>query len=893
LKKLVLGLCALLVFISNLALGQEREIGKVYRIPKPVVKEQPLKTDTTGRKVEVFNRISLEGGVPRGEPGQPVLPYLTARILLPPSCDIDKINIVRSGRTQLNGELFIEPGQTPIPITEKPAGFNRPAPQIYESSTPFPKEYYSSPRIVSVKGYKIALIEFTPFEYIPARRTLYYYSSIEVSIKPATLKSDNRTKLLRTIDRDLEEVRRMIDNPEILDRYKRLPKRSPRSPIPTILPAGTWDMVVVTNNTLQPTFDNFASWRTNRGIKTRTYDIATILSDYSGYDDAEKLRNFVIDAYSAWGIKYLLLGGDVEVVPHRKLHIVTGSYVEDIPADLYFAGLDGTWDSDGDHVYGEFVSGTLDEADLGTEVFVGRAPVNSVSEAEHFCNKIIAHESDNLSNRSCNWLFFATTLDVNTDGGDYKDATESSELPAGALSITKVYQSGGGTGADVIAALNAGQRLGNSCGHGNQSSFGMINSSNVDALTNTVYPLIYTWACWTNAFDQADAIGEHFLYTEHGAFGYIGNSRYGWYSGGDASGSSHSFELKFYNALIAKNIPRLGPVLQDSKDQFAGSSSSIDRWITYALNLMGDPSTLLRLKSDLWIATSTADDGGVPAASPFWTSPDIAVDAPGSWQTPSPFVTHENPEFGSTNRVYVRVHNRGCVEATNVTVRVYYSDPGIGFGWPWNPIGTANIASIPPGGESVTQSINWKPLGSTIGHQCMFATAECSSDPITVHSPVWDNNVAQKNVTIVDLVPSILEHRDYVREFKFYVTPFIASAKRQLRVKYLNAPKELTARFTLPGTIQVPVDASIKTTRALGSGGKQRSNQVDSRPGDSQMQADQVVVAQYLLGKKAQSIGVSLRIPKGTKLPAEFTVRIYEEVNGQVRGGMDYVFRKK
>jgi hypothetical protein len=445
------------------------------------------------------------------------------------------------------------------------------------------------------------------------------------------------------------------------------------------------------------------------------------LTDYAGFDNAEKLRNFIIDAYSTWGITYVLLGGDIEIVPYRELHIVAGSYTEDIPADLYFSGLNGDWDSDGDHVYGEFVSGTIDEADLGAEVFSGRAPVNTVTEAENFCNKIMAYENSNLSSYFCDWLFFATTLDGSTDGGDYKDDTESSELSSLALTITKIYQSAGGVGADVIAALNAGQHIGNSCGHGNTSSFGMINSTDVDGLTNTEYPLIYTWACWTNAFDQTDAIGEHFLYTEHGAFGYIGNSRYGWYSSGDASGPSHEFELTFYNAMIDEEIPRLGPALQDSKEEFAGSSSPYDRWITYALNLMGDPSTLLRIKNDIWVATNSTDDGSVPAASPFWTSPDIAVDAPGSWQTPSPFITHENPEFNSQNRIYIRVHNRGCTAATNVIVNVYYSDPGIGFDWPddWNHIGSAVIPSIPAGGEAVTPYILWKPVGSTIGHQCM------------------------------------------------------------------------------------------------------------------------------------------------------------------------------
>ena len=51
-----------------------------------------------------------------------------------------------------------------------------------------------------------------------------------------------------------------------------------------------------------------------------------------------------------------------------------------MPTDLYYGGLDGTWDSDGDGIYGEADEDT--DVDLMPEVFVGRIPVQTASQAE-------------------------------------------------------------------------------------------------------------------------------------------------------------------------------------------------------------------------------------------------------------------------------------------------------------------------------------------------------------------------------------------------------------------------------------------------------------------------------------------------------------------------------
>ena len=59
----------------------------------------------------------------------------------------------------------------------------------------------------------------------------------------------------------------------------------------------------------------------------------------------------------------------------------------DIPADLYYASLDGNWNEDGDDKWGE-----EDEMDEGIELYIGRAPVNNEEDVNNFINKQILYQ---------------------------------------------------------------------------------------------------------------------------------------------------------------------------------------------------------------------------------------------------------------------------------------------------------------------------------------------------------------------------------------------------------------------------------------------------------------------------------------------------------------------
>ncbi|MEA3266453.1 MAG: C25 family cysteine peptidase, partial [Candidatus Fermentibacteria bacterium] len=140
-------------------------------------------------------------------------------------------------------------------------------------------------------------------------------------------------------------------------------------------------MLIVTDSSLEATFQLLADRRTDQGILTEVVTMDDVYAASSGRDNAEKLRNFVKDYYIANGLDFLLLGGDTDLVPYRLAFAMVcegGIHPreDDLPCDLYFSDLDGTWDANMNDIFGE----VADDVDLHPDIFVGRATVENITE---------------------------------------------------------------------------------------------------------------------------------------------------------------------------------------------------------------------------------------------------------------------------------------------------------------------------------------------------------------------------------------------------------------------------------------------------------------------------------------------------------------------------------
>ncbi len=416
---------------------------------------------------------------------------------------------------------------------------------------------------------------------------------------------------------DLDRVRDLVDNPQAVFDLS-------RPIVPSVLPAGDYDHLIITNQELSAPFLELAIWKGERNemgsvhenVRSTVVTLEDILADerfwgspYShrgtGNDTQTIVRNFIIAAYRDWGVEYVLIGGDDDIIPTRMVKApVYDSKFKELPADIYFSGLDGDWDTDNDGVYGE-EGGiyTPDEADLLAEVFVGRATVSTVGQAWNFVNKTIGYEMGFSNQYGDDVLLIGEKLDDWTFGDSYKQEVWDLVLADEGLNHSSLYaQDGTFSASAVLAAMGSDYHIINHVGHGNFEYMAGLYNDDVQGLANDLPFIMYTQACEVAGFDEkedqpGDCIAEELIQGEGGAVAFIGNSRYGWYVRGDTDGPSQKFDISFFSQVYDQDVTDLGRALSYSKEEWVTMVSTSDtvRWVYLELNLLGDPETRVHL----------------------------------------------------------------------------------------------------------------------------------------------------------------------------------------------------------------------------------------------------------------------------------------------------------
>lgn len=159
---------------------------------------------------------------------------------------------------------------------------------------------------------------------------------------------------------------------------------------------------------------------------------------------------------------------------------------------------------------------------------------------------------------------------------------------------------------------------------------------------------------------------------------------------------------------------------------------------------------------DLWLRDDPAHAGEAHWAGRFWDSPDLWVR-----NADDGGLEHQNPEFGQDNWFHARVRNRS-VNATARHLVVSFNAKnfaGSQFAYPADflpAVAAAAAFDLGPG-ESRIVKARWPrqavpPAGT---HPCLLAAVFTRFDSPVAGKAVWEqNNLAQKNLTIVDLRPN-------------------------------------------------------------------------------------------------------------------------------------------
>ncbi len=571
------------------------------------------KDDLIFQKSGKYDIVKIKGGNFKRIPGEPLIPYKTIFLSVPEGFHPESIKIINTTSTTLPGTFSLFPSQKPVPLMSGQKGdtpdFIEMEESVNRSSRSYPETIAESTNPGYLAGHCIYGIKVFPISYTPSTGKVIFNHSIQIQIT-YTLNGKRPIQFNRRNFKSERQFQSMIKalviNPEevefnskgLIKDFSNSKSDVPENITPSLSP-GDVDYVIITDPTYETDFQPLADWKTKKGVPTQIITTDWLYANYTGVDNPEKIRNFIIDAYSNWGTQWILLGGDTDIIPERPAYAMTsgaGYYIDedDIPCDLYFSDLDGDWNADGDSIYGELD----DNIDLYPDVYVGRAPVDSVSEVQAFVNKVLNYEKGPELDYQLRTSFVGAYLDaIPTDGGIAKDTIDTESFPARFDPINKFYENNSTlTYSNVMNALNEGQNLFNHNDHCNEYIIGLgpddLTRADMDSLTNTNrYTVFYSIGCWPAALDR-DAIAEHFVVNPDGGGFFVGNSRYGWYSpGSPGNGPSDLYDNEFWKSVFHKDIYHIGATLADSKITYIPDAQweNTERWIQYCLNLLGDP----------------------------------------------------------------------------------------------------------------------------------------------------------------------------------------------------------------------------------------------------------------------------------------------------------------
>ena len=381
-----------------------------------------------------------------------------------------------------------------------------------------------------------------------------------------------------------------------------------------------------------------AEWKNEKGIRT---EILSNYSSYEGTDNAEKIRNMIKDYHGRYNIRWVLLAGDTDIIPIRYVYnpdviVVTGeseysNWDEEYkPTDFYYASLEGTWDEDGDGIYGEspvYNENEIDEIDWTPEVYVGRFPASNALELQKLVNKTLNYEKNPLNGSWMNQMLLAGGISSYSPPEDESRLTQFiwQNYTLGNMRFTHLNRSTPSFHPLIPPYPNVQSELNHSsftyevsvgysaiiiAGHGDPTlindASGTTFFTNTDALnTNNIHmpSLFYADACTTSSYDVGDnSMGERMIIQQDaGAIGYIGALRVTWYLEGDPDLEklNRANAKLFWQQFFEEKKFQQGKALFDSKveylnsDYFTRGDTSIElEWqrkniLTY--NLLGDP----------------------------------------------------------------------------------------------------------------------------------------------------------------------------------------------------------------------------------------------------------------------------------------------------------------
>ncbi len=550
-----------------------------------------------------YERIRLnQASVITAEPGAPEIPAFLCHFLIAQSQTVREITVVEEVWEEEKGRYTIYPRQKQTSL-ESTSVFTEPLPDAYNSSTPCPMQPLIAYTCGNIRGYRILQMAVAPLRYFPGQKKLFYLKKLRCEVKTEFCTRGVAPQRQTSLGKELcaRFLKRLVTNSDVMDNSAFRPAYyvennvgdSPPTDLPSLLGPPV-DLVIVTPMTQMDAYNHFARFKKLFGINTAVRTLSWVRQHYTGVDDAERIRNFIRDAYEKWGTSFVLLGGDPPALQTRYVWvdrdvIYAGMWLP-IATDLYYSDLDGDWNADGDEKFGE----VDDSLDLFPDVFVGRLPTSSAEEVFDYLGKVHAYTFPANRSIQTKALFFSSNLDQGWPGLPY--AYELADhLPAQFANSFLDETLNNLTLQSLKDSIHSGFGIITGIGHGDVNMICIRYGSPrtyapifyFDSLANTpLFSLMTAITCYTNPF-QSDCLGEHWVLNPHGGgVAYIGPTS-------SSEGGLHKdYTVALYDSLF---ILPVGQSFAFSKIPFI-TDAQIDSWsrvYQFSISLLGDPTLML------------------------------------------------------------------------------------------------------------------------------------------------------------------------------------------------------------------------------------------------------------------------------------------------------------
>jgi hypothetical protein len=570
----------------------------------------------------------IDGGRPLGATGRPDLPVRDLMLLVPADLAVRDVVIeplaVRRealpGRLAEAGPLVTSSGEM-VPVT---------GPE--EADGVFPASWGEFGGLHSWRGYRLMAVTLHPVRVVESGGVAHLEVLERFAVKavvdgPAPAAPLARERLVPGERQSLEaSLRTLVANPAALGGYAREDGAKSGGDggafMPAPLPSTEGSAVrylIVTSENLAGEFQRLADHRTAMGLPAAVVTREWISANCRhGIDFQETMRMFLQDAYAKWGVEYLLIGGDTDIIPTRFVRSTFypfGGHT-DIPTDLYYAGLDGNWAADGDGWLGEpYISPDTpgDDADFAPELSHSRAPVRTPLGASQFIDKLLAYELATPADAYAGRILYAAEVlfpspwnegdTITLDGAQYAHNLIQNVIePCTDMEYVRMYETDQLYVRDaplsrsaLIDSLNTGHYgQVDQFGHGHffNMSVGDANFTVGDAggLHNGPnYFLLFALNCASGAFDVSCLMEAFVENPQGGSIMSVGAAREAFPS------NSFAYQTLFYDGMACAGVGRAVDAFVLARMQYVSNTlrNTVDRWTQLNAAFVGDPAVTI------------------------------------------------------------------------------------------------------------------------------------------------------------------------------------------------------------------------------------------------------------------------------------------------------------